>query len=130
MAGGAVDPEQLAAARRCRRPRREVVALGQLRAAAQLLDVLAELAGLVVVETAACARAWASWRAIGMRPVLTWNSTEAAADADQARAAALDALGVAAVAGDAAGVEERLALLRRRRSAAGVLRRAPGAKAV
>ena len=53
------------------------------------------------------------------------------ADADQARAAVLDALGVAAVAGDAAGVEERLALWRGARTAARCPRLdAPGANAV
>ena len=49
----------------------------QLRAAAEGLDVGADLAGLVEGEPGSLRSAWASWRAKGMRPVPTWNSTAA-----------------------------------------------------
>ncbi|GAB3811657.1 hypothetical protein GCM10027605_52080 [Micromonospora zhanjiangensis] len=75
MAGRAVDPEQPAALG-------DRVGVGQgalrhLRAAAEFLDVLAELADLLVGEDRGFRSACASWRAIGIRPVPTWNSTAA-----------------------------------------------------
>ncbi|GAB3985066.1 hypothetical protein GCM10027615_74120 [Plantactinospora veratri] len=77
MAGGAVDPEEPAALGRVA-ALVQVLTLGELRPTAEFLHVLRQLGRLVVGEDRGFSSAWTSCRASGIRPVPTWNSTEAA----------------------------------------------------
>ncbi|GAB3859462.1 hypothetical protein GCM10027610_098880 [Dactylosporangium cerinum] len=128
MARGAVDPVQLAAVREDLVTAAglldllvEALRARQLRAAAQLLDVGAELGGLVLVELRRLALGLrllaGQWHAARVDLELHGGGT----DADEARSPVLHALGVAAMAGDAADLVDRLAVGRRVGQLHGVL---------
>ena len=123
VAGRAVDTEELAAAGRCRPAGATSTGERHLRAAAKLLDVGAELACLVLAEHRGLALDLSRLAGRGHPAGLHLELHRGGADPDQARPSAFHTLGVVAVAADAARLVERLALLRRRRSA----ERSPGA---